>query len=166
MSRDILTITSEDDVAQALARMNGAGIRRLPVVSTRRSEVVVVGMISDRDVRLASNSPYLWGTTQQIIAELRGLRVADIMSSPVITIVPTAPIAEAARLMFKHRIGGLPVVLHSGGRPCLVGLVTRSDILSYLVDRDGDDLESEVRLEECPGRGAGLGAGGDARCLR
>lgn len=137
MSRDLLTITPEEDVAVALARMNGASVRRLPVVTTHRDEVVVVGMISDRDVRLASNSPYLWGTSRQIVAELRGLRVADIMSAPVVTIVPTAPVAEAARLMVDHRIGGLPVVLHSGGQPCLVGLITRSDVLRYLVDRDG-----------------------------
>mgnify|MGYP001427393348 CR=1 FL=1 len=38
------------------------------------------------------------------------LRAADIMSRQVVTVKPTTPLAEAAALMTKHHITGLPVV--------------------------------------------------------
>jgi CBS domain-containing protein len=50
----------------------------------------------------------------------------DIMSSPVISIEPSASIAEAARLMLSHHISGLPVVLADGR---LVGMVSEGDFL-------------------------------------
>lgn len=53
------------------------------------------------------------------------LKVKDYMSEPI-TIKPYANLEEALRVMTEKLIGGLPVT--NGGR--LVGIVTRSDILS------------------------------------
>jgi CBS domain-containing protein len=50
----------------------------------------------------------------------------DIMTSPVITIQPSASISEAADLMLKHHISGLPVALADG---TLVGMITEGDFL-------------------------------------
>jgi CBS domain-containing protein len=50
----------------------------------------------------------------------------DIMTSPVITIQPSASISEAADLMLKHHISGLPVTLANG---TLVGMITEGDFL-------------------------------------
>ena len=133
MSRDVVTVMPEDDLATALARMTDAAVRRLPVVEEHKDEVVVVGIVSDRDVRLATNSPYVFGDTADVVAQLRALKVRTIMSSDVATVVPTAMVVEAARIMLERRVGGLPVVLFSSGRPCLVGIVTRGDILAHLV---------------------------------
>jgi CBS domain-containing protein len=54
------------------------------------------------------------------------MRVKDVMNSPVITIGPSASIAEAARLMLDHKISGLPVVDEAGR---LRGIVTEGDFL-------------------------------------
>ena len=48
----------------------------------------------------------------------------DIMVKPVITISPETTLAEAARLMLKHKIGGLPVVDPKGQ---ICGILTESD---------------------------------------
>ncbi|NVO17043.1 MAG: CBS domain-containing protein [Rhodoplanes sp.] len=48
------------------------------------------------------------------------------MTSPVVTVAPDSPIADAAQLMLDHRISGLPVV-DRGGR--LVGIVSERDLL-------------------------------------
>lgn len=50
----------------------------------------------------------------------------DIMTSPVITVEPSASIGEAAELMLRHHISGLPVALADG---TLAGMVTEGDFL-------------------------------------
>lgn len=54
------------------------------------------------------------------------MKVRTVMSSPVITVSPEAPVKEAARLMIEHSISALPVVDASGN---LVGLVSEADLL-------------------------------------
>jgi CBS domain-containing protein len=52
--------------------------------------------------------------------------VKDIMASPVVTVKPSASIADAARLMLEHNISGLQVVDDDGK---LEGIVTEGDFL-------------------------------------
>ncbi|ODT81439.1 MAG: hypothetical protein ABS76_11370 [Pelagibacterium sp. SCN 64-44] len=54
------------------------------------------------------------------------MRVAEIMTSPVIGIPPSASIKEAAKLMLASRVSGLPVVT-SDQR--VVGVITEGDFL-------------------------------------
>jgi acetoin utilization protein AcuB len=55
------------------------------------------------------------------------------MQDKPVSIPPHASVDEAARLMHHHAIGALPVVDH--GR--LVGILTRTDILSAFIDLSG-----------------------------
>ena len=58
-------------------------------------------------------------------------RSADqIMTRDPITIAPTAPVEEAARLMLSARISALPVVEDTR----LIGIVTETDLLRILSD--------------------------------
>lgn len=52
--------------------------------------------------------------------------VQEVMTFPVLTIKPTALIADAAQMMLDHRISGLPVVDADAG---LVGVVSEGDFL-------------------------------------
>ena len=52
------------------------------------------------------------------------MQVADLMSTPAITIRPDATVGEAADLMLDRQISCLPVV---DGRGRLVGILTHSD---------------------------------------
>lgn len=54
------------------------------------------------------------------------MRVSQVMSRRVISVAPTARVADAAQLMLDHRISGLPV-LDAEGK--LVGIVTEGDFL-------------------------------------
>ncbi len=54
------------------------------------------------------------------------MKAADIMTRRVVSIAPEASIGDAARLMWKYRISGLPV-LDGAGK--LVGIVTEADFL-------------------------------------
>jgi CBS domain-containing membrane protein len=57
---------------------------------------------------------------------LGGLRCADIMSSPVVTVEFGTPLAEAWALLQQHRIKALPVVDRVDR---IVGIVTRADFM-------------------------------------
>lgn len=54
------------------------------------------------------------------------MRVADIMTSPVVVIGPAASVSEAAQLMLGSHFSGLPVVTNDKR---LVGMVTEGDFL-------------------------------------
>ena len=54
------------------------------------------------------------------------MRAHQIMTRPVITILPDAPITEAASIMLQRHISGLPVVDAAGK---LVGIVSEGDFI-------------------------------------
>jgi CBS domain-containing protein len=62
--------------------------------------------------------------------------VEDVMTRDVITVSPATPIHEAARLMVKHRVSGLPVIDAEGH---LVGIIS-----------DGDLIVRQPRQKETP----------------
>ena len=57
-----------------------------------------------------------------------GAKASDVMTEDPITISPDATVAEAARMIARHKHNRLPVVEH--GR--LIGVVTRIDVLDAL----------------------------------
>ena len=72
-----------------------------------------------------------------------------IMSTDLITVEPSATLADARELMHTNRIHHLPVVSDDGG---LVGLVTLTNVLaatdSFLRDDDNRIRASEIRIKD------------------
>jgi CBS domain-containing protein len=60
------------------------------------------------------------------------MKVRDLMTTDPITTTPDTPLKEAARLMVRHKVSGLPVV--AGGK--VVGIVTEGDFLRQEANRD------------------------------
>lgn len=126
MTTDVLSVDPQNSVATAIRLMRTGQLRRLPVVQDGR----LVGIVTSGDVRRItglssvvrdpSGDNFLW----------QHIPVANMMTFDVITASPDMLIAEAARLMIEHKIGGLPVV--ESGR--LVGILTTSDLLEALID--------------------------------
>lgn len=125
MVPDPITIGPKATVAEAEAVLEAHRIRHLPVMDGDR----LVGMITDRDVRLAS-MPRPRKEPNHRDALLGLIRVEQVMTRDPATASPDMLIAEAARLMLEHRYGGLPVA--AGGR--LVGIITQGDLLKALID--------------------------------
>jgi len=69
------------------------------------------------------------------------MRVVDLMTTDVIRVSPDTRIKEAARLMFRHRVSGLPVV-DADGR--LSGIITEADFLRMEVARNEADEPKPV----------------------
>ncbi|MEU0465223.1 CBS domain-containing protein [Amycolatopsis sp. NPDC006131] len=60
------------------------------------------------------------------------MRAIDIMSRPVVTVIPDAPAKEAARILAAHGFTALPVVDDER----LVGIVTEADLIGDRVPPD------------------------------
>src|SRR5688572_30350025 len=66
------------------------------------------------------------------------MRVSDVMSAPVRTVGPEDTLQAAARVMWKHACGALPVVDGAGH---VVGIVTDRDVcLSAMIQEDSVEM--------------------------
>lgn len=54
------------------------------------------------------------------------MNAAEVMSTPVVTVSPSTPVPEIARLLVERRISGVPVVGQDGE---LLGMVSEADLL-------------------------------------
>src|SRR4029450_15012 len=101
-----IPVDPEMPMLQARERMREARIRHLIVTEGAR----VVGIVTDRDIRLNLPSPATSLSVWEINHLLASLTVRQIMTASVIVVDPDRPAAEAARLMADHKAGALPVV--------------------------------------------------------
>ena len=126
MTPNPVTVTPRNAIRTAVNLMREGGFRRLPVVDRGR----LVGIITDRDLRRAANSPFVVREQWYDNFILDHIEVGSCMTPNPITIEPNKTVAEAAQVMRNHKIGGLPVV--SDGQ--LIGIVTDTDLLDFLIE--------------------------------
>lgn len=127
MHKDPITISPEKRVGQALKLMQEHNIRHLPVMRGGH----MVGWITARllrEVLLASM--------------LEVITVGDVMIEAPITVSPDTSVEEAARLMYEHKIGGMPVMEQDK----LAGVITTLDLLAAFLSMLGL-LRSSSRLD-------------------
>lgn len=122
MTHNPITVMSDQPLGTALALMASHTCKHLPVMSRSHH---LVGVISDRDIRYALESPYTLDTDWSNHQHVRNTKISQVMTAAPIIVEPQAPAKMAAELMLTHRIGCLPVMRAE----TLVGIITRSDIL-------------------------------------
>ncbi|UZX15400.1 MULTISPECIES: CBS and ACT domain-containing protein [Thermus] len=141
----VITVEPGVTLEEAYRLLLEKGIRHLPVMEEGR----LVGIITDRDIRLATSHLNPKGPCPGCA------RVAEVMTQEVVTAHPLDPVEEAARVMRERKIGCLPV-LEDGA---LVGIVTGIDLLDALLKLTGVTEPSgrlEVRLPDRVGELARL----------
>lgn len=127
MTKNPTTVTPEDGIDTAANLMKKGHFRRLPVVEDGK----LVGFLNDKDIMRVSPSPATTLSRYEVTTLLSKLKVGDIMQKNVISVGEDATIEEAALLMYKEKIGGLPVVSSVGA---VVGVITETDIFKTFVD--------------------------------
>jgi CBS-domain-containing membrane protein len=75
-------------------------------------------------------------------AKAAGDTAGQVMTTPVVTIGPSASVVEAAKQLDRHGVKRLFVVDESGG---LVGVVSRGDLLKVFLRTDDEIREEVVR---------------------
>ncbi len=125
MTKNPVTVEPSETVRTAIERMSECKCRRLPVVQAGR----LVGIISDRDLRRATNSPFVIRERWYDDFLLDHMFVGTCMTPDPVTVTPNTPLVTAAEIMRDRKFGGLPVV--EGDH--LVGIITETDLLNYLI---------------------------------
>jgi acetoin utilization protein AcuB len=129
MTGAVITAPPWMPILEARNLMIKERIRHLPV---RDPGGKLLGMITDRDIRLNLPSQATSLSVWEINHLLAKLAVDEVMTQVVITVGPDTPAREAARLMVEHRIGALPV--EDGGH--LIGIITETDVLRAFIRMD------------------------------
>ena len=124
MTPDPVTIGPNHSIGAALARMRRGGFRRLPVVEDDK----LVGIITDRDLRLAMNSPFIMREGWYDSYLMEHIEVRSCMTPDPLAVAADGDLLTAVRLMRKHKFGGVPVL--QDGK--LVGILTETDLLDLL----------------------------------
>ncbi len=128
MSKTLVTVPSTTSVVEARALMTRARIRHLLVVDDKK----LVGIITDRDIRLNLPSPATSLSVWELNYLIARVTVTEVMTKSVIVVEPDRDIRDAARIMLEHKIGALPVL--EGDR--LVGILTETDLVRAFAARE------------------------------
>ena len=132
MISDPITISAHASISDAIELMKVNSIRHLPVVA---GDNLLEGFLTLSDLK------------QGLIPSMLGdLNLLDLMIKEPITVRPEDDVEIAAQLIYKHKIGGMPVA--KDGK--LVGIITATDILRTFIDMMGI-LTSTSRIDVAVG---------------
>ena len=143
MTREVLSIGSDDRLRRAATIMREHRVGGLPVVDGNK----VIGMITESDfLNIAAETPA--GERPRFLDALFGGQrpahpstlVGEVMTKDPVTVTDSMPIREAARQMKRHKIKRVPVVDDQGH---LVGIVSRADVMKVFA-RDDDAISTDV----------------------
>ena len=126
MHKNPETISPGETLAEAHHKMTEGAFRRLPVVEEGR----LVGIITDRDIR-------------EHVGHLEHTKVNAAMTEKPIVVTPGVPLEDAAQIMVRHKIGGLPVM----DRDAIVGIVSATDVMRAFVHTMGASIEGTTRID-------------------
>jgi acetoin utilization protein AcuB len=134
-------------MADATKKLKEHNIRMLPVMK----EGKLVGILTDRDLKRASASDVTTLEIHELLYWLSRIKVERIMTKNPITVPPDFTVEEAAEILLKNKISGVPVVDDQGE---VAGIITQSDIFRVLISVTGigkRGIQFAFRVEDRPG---------------
>lgn len=130
MTQEVITVTKDTRVTDAVDIMERNNFHRLPVVENNQ----YIGLVTDEEV--AENSPS--SVTSLSIYEMNYLfdkmTVGEIMTKQTVTVSPETLLEETATIMNDQNVTVLPVLDDSNHA---VGILTYKDIFKALIDLSG-----------------------------
>ena len=126
MTKHPATVQPNDGLKDAVWKMEQGHFRHLPVVD---EDGKLLGMLSDRDARLIRPS-LAFVSKEDAMVQLWSIAVQQAAVFDPIKVKPDTTLKEAAELMLRWQVGGLPVV---DERDEVVGIITYTDLLREFV---------------------------------
>lgn len=130
MTKEVFTVSMDDDIGHAKRMMIRYRIRHLPVT---RPDRTLIGIVTDRDIRSAM-PPSVGRNHGQAADETdtaTGILVQEIMTKDPVSISLASTIQDALLLVEKTRVGAFPVVDEHFK---VVGIVSDRDLLNAFID--------------------------------
>jgi acetoin utilization protein AcuB len=126
MTRDVITVTRETPVLDALKIMKEHDFRRLPVIDDDGRPVGVVSERSIEALKPHSGVPMLWQAGPWAYKH----SVGEVMKRKVVSVKPTDTVEYATAKAQNNKVGTLLVVEENK----IVGVVTTNDIFYKVVN--------------------------------
>jgi CBS domain-containing protein len=150
MTTSVVALRNDASFKEIVSALRRYRVSACPVID---DEGHVIGMVSEADLLCKQADPQYppglerlrWRLSQRTKAN--AVSADQLMTSPAIATYPWASVSDAARQMTERKLRRFPVIDQSGR---LVGIVTRSDVLSVYQRADGDiwDEVAKVILDE------------------
>ncbi|MBN1667962.1 MAG: DUF190 domain-containing protein, partial [Anaerolineales bacterium] len=150
MTREVITLKDTMLVVEAWEVMLKNLLKAFPIVDTAGD---VVGMLTDEDLLERAGLEQHFSIAERLdkqtlheeFTALRNspLKIADVMSSPVITVQGDEPLSVATARMAEHGIKRLPVLDKKGK---LIGVLSRVDVLKQVISQEAKQRAAEAPL--------------------
>lgn len=129
MTRKVVYISPETTIAHAADLMREQDLHRLPVIENDK----LVGLVTEGTIAEASPSKATSLSIYEMNYLLNKTKVKDVMIKDVITVSAYASLEDATYLMYKNKVGILPVVDNDQ----LYGVITDRDIFAAFLQVSG-----------------------------
>lgn len=129
MTRKVIYISPDTTIAHAADLMREQDIHRLPVIEHDK----LVGLVTEGTIAEASPSKATTLSIYEMNYLLNKTKVKDVMIRDVITVSQFASLEDAVYLMFKHKVGILPVM--DNGQ--MSGVITDRDVFKAFLKVSG-----------------------------
>ncbi len=144
MRSDVISVTTEATLKEAVRILSGHKISALPIVDTNQK---LVGILSETDIIEYSSklhvipmlSTYGWISPYENVKEifdykqgfdlLEKTTVKKLMSQKVVTVQLETSALEVAKIMNKKKINHVPVIDKDGK---LCGIIARADMINSI----------------------------------
>lgn len=128
MTKDLATVSVSNRLSEVRALVRQRKVHHIPVVEGRK----FIGLLTANDLlRVSWGDPYSHDS-RGIDVLLDTQEIREVMQEDVKTILPGARVREAAQALAVGGFHSLPVVDEHGD---LVGIVTSTDLIRYLLDQ-------------------------------
>jgi len=138
MSRNVVTVSPNTSVVDALKIMKEHNFSRLPVVDRNGRLVGLVTQNRLESVRPQTTAPLMW----QITYLISHTTVGDVMRKRLVTVSPTDTVEHAVALAQSTQVGTLVVV----DKGKIVGICTTNDFFYRIVNPTLGIGESGTRI--------------------
>ena len=147
MSKQVITIDSNDSMNDAMDLLKKHDIKMLPVMEKGK----LVGIVTDRDLKSASASKATSLEIHELLYLISKIKIKKIMTKNPVTVPFDYTIEETAEVLLKHKISGVPVIDHYGS---IVGTITQNDIFRTIISLTGVErkgVQFGLEVEDQPG---------------
>ena len=147
MSKQVITIDADDSMNDAIHLLKKHDINMLPVMKKGK----LVGIVTDRDLKRASASDAITLEIHEILYLISKIKVEEIMTKDPITVPEDYTIEEAAEILLKHKISGMPVIDQYSD---IVGIITQNDVFRIIISLtgvEGKGIQFGLEVADRPG---------------
>ena len=128
MTKNVIKLNLSDDLTKAEMLFKKHKIRHIPVVDSNK----IIGMLSYTDLLRISFVDAVDDDEEVVDVTVYNMfTVEQVMAKKLVTVSPDTTIKEVAEIFATKEFHALPVVEGN----LLVGIVTTTDLIKYLIDQ-------------------------------